>query len=109
MGKLKIQPITNDQKLMAETICEMLGISSHTSAFSMNTLVEAMKKLPVSTTLHFDKIYGRWIFANHHSDEWPATELVDYSVSGPNFAFSERSPELAIAKGIHYFYHTEAY
>lgn len=76
-------------------------------ALSIEILLKAITKLPLNTVLSFDKIYGRWIFSNQDSEEWPKCERVAHKVSGPNFTFVDTIPEMAIAQGVYYYYHTK--
>lgn len=84
----------------------MMDVSA-TKALSIETLLKAVTRLPLSTVLHFDKIYGRWIFSNQSDDEWPKLFRKAHKVAGPNFTFVDEIPEMAIARGIYYYYHTK--
>ena len=76
-------------------------------ALTIEILLKAVTKLPLNTVLHFDKIYGRWIFSNQSDDEWPKMHKRAHKVSGPNFTFVDEVPEMALARGIYYYYHTK--
>lgn len=104
MGKLKTPEITDDNTVLEKTIVEMMGVQP-IRAMDPSVLFDAMTRLPFTTELVFDKIFGRWIFSNEDEDDW--SKVMDgHKTSGPNFTFVERAPELAIIKGIHYYYHT---
>lgn len=82
----------------------MMGVEP-LRVWDLSVLTEAMTKLPFSTELVFDKIFGRWIFTNEDEDDW--SKLMEgHRVSGPNFTFVSKDPEGAIIRGIHYYYHT---
>lgn len=104
MGRNKIPSITSDEHLLRETMVNMIGVSSLT-ALSPSSLFIAIEMLPLQTQIIYDKIYGRWIFTTEHEDDW-ASLLEGNHCSGANFSFVEKSPEIAMAKGIHYYYHT---
>lgn len=104
MGRLKTQEITDDLNVLALTISEMMDVST-SGAWDMAVLLDAMTKLPFTTEIIFDKIFGRWIFTNGHEDDWIHL-MSGHKVSGPNFSFVSSQPDIAIIKGIHYYYHT---
>lgn len=104
VGKIKIQEITEDIEVMTRTISEMMHVSSNRS-WEPSVLFDAMTRLPFNTEIIFDKIFGRWIFTNEDEDEWSRVTK-GYHISGPNFTFvSTESPEQAIVRGLHYYYH----
>ena len=105
MGKLKIQPITADEKVLTQTIVDMMGVAP-IKAFDPGALFGAMKMFPFSSEIFYDKIQGRWIYTNEPEDYWPDGQT-GHNVSGPNFTFIEQEPEMAMIKGIHYYYHTK--
>jgi hypothetical protein len=98
--------ITESRTHLEETLSEMMDVST-TKALSIENLLKAMTKLPLSTVLHFDKIYGRWIFSNQDQDDWPKWIKKAHKVSGVNFTFVDEVPEMALAKGLYYYYHTK--
>ncbi len=100
---MKNDPKTRDSVAISETIAEMMDCKC-TEAFSIDILTDAMTRLPFNTTLCFDKIYGRWIFSNQDESFWP-NGLPDYQCYGPDFTFVDHTPDMAIARGIHYYYH----
>lgn len=104
MGKLKTPEITDDNTVLEKTIVEMMGVQP-IRAMDPSVLFDAMTRLPFTTELVFDKIFGRWIFSNEDEDDWSKV-MKGHHVSGPNFTFVADQPEQAIIRGIHYYYHT---
>lgn len=104
MGRLKTPEITDDIEVLKGTIVRLMDVS-HLRALDASVLLEAMTRLPFTTELVFDKIFGRWIFSNVDEDDWSKV-MKGHKVSGPNFTFVELTPEMAVIKGIHYYYHT---
>ena len=98
--------VTESRTQLEDTISEMMDVSV-AKALSIEILLKAITKLPLSTVLHFDKIYGRWIFTNQDEDYWPRVVRSAHRVAGPNFTFIDEVPEMAIARGIYYYYHTK--
>lgn len=97
---------TESKPQLEATICEMMGVSAG-KALSIEILLKAITRLPLNTVLHFDKIYGRWIFSSQSDDDWPKVTRKAHKVCGPSFTFVDEIPEMAIAKGIYYYYHTK--
>ena len=97
--------VTESTSQLEETLSEMMDVST-TKALSIEVLVKAVMRLPVNTTINYDKIYGRWIFSNQDQDEWPRVIRKGHKVAGPNFTFIDEVLEVALARGIYYFYHT---
>lgn len=104
MGRLKVPEITDDHTHLTKTIVEMMGVQP-ISAWDPAVLFDAMTRLPFTTEIVFDKIFGRWIFSNMDEDDWSKV-MNGCQVSGPNFTFVADQPEQAIIRGIHYYYHT---
>jgi len=98
--------VTESRTKLEETISEMMGVKE-AKALSIEILLRAIVRLPFNTVLSFDKIYGRWIFSNQADDEWPRWVRNAAKVSGVNFTFVDEIPEMAIARGIYYYYHTK--
>lgn len=105
MGKIKIQPITNDLTVLKKTIVGMMYVEP-IKALDLGVLTDAMTRLPFNTELVYNKIYGYWIYTSQHEDEWSKLPLLPFRTCGPDFTFIESCPEMAIIKGIHYYYHT---
>ena len=84
----------------------MMDVSS-SKALTLEVLFQAVAKLPLSTTIYFDKIFGRWIFTNQDQDDWPKMIRKAHKVAGPNFTFVDDVLEMALARGIYYYYHTK--
>lgn len=87
-----------------ETICEMMSVQTHI-ALSINVLLQASRRLPFNTSLTYDHLNGRWIFSSCEDDDFIPDGIRGFHVSGPNFTFCDMSPDMAIARGIHYYYH----
>lgn len=98
--------VTESRTLLEETLCEMMDVTE-AKALTIETLTKAMMRLPIPSMLHFDKIYGRWIFTNQDQEEWPKVLRKAHKVSGPNFTFVDEVLEMALARGIYYYYHTK--
>jgi hypothetical protein len=103
--------VTSNRLAIEETIAEMMSVSQ-VKALSLETLLQAVAMLPLRTCLHYDKFYGRWIFSTQDESEWPKPNLKQphksaHKVSGPNFTFADEHPEMAIARGVYYYYHTK--
>jgi len=107
MGVLKIDPLTNDDEVIKDTICKLMGLKFRAKAFSFPILMNAIEKMPFCSTLSYNKIYGRWEFSNYQEGEWLSDKQKFNKVGGLNFTFAEANPETAIARGIHYYYHTK--
>ena len=98
--------VTENQNQLEETLSEMMDVSL-TKALSIEVLIKAVMRLPVRTTIHYDKIYGRWIFSNQDEDQWPRVIKKAHIIAGANFTFVDEVLETALARGIYYFYHTK--
>lgn len=98
--------VTENRQLLEETLAEMMDVSI-TKSLSIEVLLQAVVKLPVRTTISYDKIYGRWIFTNQDEDLWPKMIRKTQVVAGANFIFIDEVVEMALARGIYYYYHTK--
>ena len=101
-----ILKFTDDETILRKTISEMMDVHPN-GAFNLHILFNAMTMLPFKTEIIYDKIYGRWVFTNQHEDDWEKVEIGCNNTSGPNFTFTEQTPEMAMIKGMHYYYHTK--
>lgn len=102
--------VTSNRITIEETLCEMMNVSP-AKAWSLEVLLHAVTLLPIRTCLHYDKIYGRWIFTNQDEEDWPkpgfgTVTKSAYKAAGPNFTFVDEHPEMALGRGIYYYYHT---
>lgn len=98
--------VTESRVRLEQTICEMMEVSEY-KALTVEVLLKAVTRLPLNTCIHFDKIFGRWIFSNQDQEEWPKAVRKAHKVSGPNFTFVDEVLENALARGIYYYYHTK--
>lgn len=80
---------------------------SPTKALTSEVLIKAVMRLPIRTTISYDKIFGRWIFSNQDEDEWPKAIRYADNAFGPNFTFIDEVFEQALARGVYYYYHTK--
>lgn len=99
----KIPIHTNDEELLSQTICDIMGNQDLFKPLATTNLFMAMERLHFSTHLYFDKMQGKWCFSNLPEESWPKERRSDFS--GVNFIITEFTAEMAIAKGVHYYYH----
>lgn len=103
---MTIVHVTENRHQLEETLSEMMDVSV-TKALSIEVLTKAVMRLPVNSIIKYDKIFGRWIFSNQDEDYWPKMVKQGHVVSGANFTFIDEVLEVALARGIYYFYHTK--
>lgn len=100
----KIKAITKDITEVESTIMQMMNVP-RSKSLALETLMDGIMKMPFDVTIHYDKIWGLWFCSNQHEDDWP--KEVGHKTSGPNFTFVEMTSEMALAKAIHYYFHTQ--
>lgn len=99
----KVDVFSRDEVIIADTIKQMLG-REVIAPLSMRYLMDCFEKLPFSITIHFDKIFGRYLVSNEHMDCWK-DETLDSNFSGANFTVIDRQLEMAMARAVHYYFH----
>lgn len=100
----KVKAITTDITEVESTIMQMMGVP-RSKSLALETLMDGIMKMPFDVTVHYDKIWGLWFCSNQDPEGW--IKKVGHQVSGPNFTFVEITSEMALAKAIHYYYHTQ--
>jgi len=101
----KIDPRTRDTDVIANTIKEMLGDKNLIAPVCITRLIDCVDLLPFSLTIYFDKVYGKWAVSNQ--DLVTIREHSKTDFNGLNFTVVEFTLEMALARAIHYYYHTE--
>jgi hypothetical protein len=99
--------VTENKSLIEETLSEMLEIPRE-KVFDLDQLLRGLMLLPCNSYMHYDKISGRWIFSNQDEEDWPKWVQIGHKVAGLNFTFCDLTLEMAIGRGLYYFYHTRA-
>lgn len=100
----KIPLVTRDTELIQTTVRKILGLKNNVRLGSHHFL-DAMMLVPISTCLHFDKIFGKWTFSNQEPDEWPKGAIMKDITQDSQFTFCAFTPEQAIGMGLHYNFH----
>lgn len=95
--------ITRDEELLSQTICDLMGDQDLFKPLATSNLFLAVERLHFSTHLYFDKMIGLWCFSSMSEECWPKDYKSFYS--GPNFTIYEHTAEMALARGVHYYYH----
>lgn len=100
MAKANI--LTRDTEILSQTICNILKDKDLFQPLDAHNLLMAATRLHFSVSLHWDKIFGRWVFTNMSKDEWSnqSKDIVELD----QFAFSDITAEMAMARGIHYYF-----
>lgn len=95
--------MTRDESLLSQTIRDIMDDQALSYPLGTTNLFMAMERLHFPTHLYFDKIYGHWCFSNLPPDMWP----LNYKdqLNGANFTIFDLTAEMAIARGIHYYFH----
>lgn len=101
----RVNPITLDESIMADTVREMLDDPRLHEPLEVHYLMDCLQMLPFNITIYLDKIYGRWVVTNMGLDHIRENSSTEFS--GPNFTAIENNLELALAKSIHYYYHSK--
>ena len=101
MAKIPLE--TRDEELLAQTIKDIMEDQDIFKPLGTTNLFMAMERLHFPTHLYFNKIMGKWSFSNLSQEQWPND--LKTKMYGANFTIFDETAEMAIARGIHYYYH----
>ena len=86
-----------------QTIRDMHDSPNMPNPLGLENVIECLTRLPFNVTMYYNKIDGLWRVSNFDMDNWPKNT----SFFGVNFYIVDITLAQAIARAVHYYYHTK--